>query len=201
VSASKHLTRSNLSWEGVILVSIPPIMWRMISYVPLLLVLLAAPTESLRPGTPFAPSPPAPLWSHRLTTHARRQDLNCAGSERDQGVHPYTADASRRKVLSFFCATTALTGRIGGLPAAAAKGVPQTKESPTIPLESYSPPTSSAPVNDCDYRCREDRQRRLAERRALMKQSRSSTSRQDVLDLSRQRAKLYDTTYQGARCL
>lgn len=50
---------------------------------------------------------------------------------------------------------------------------------------------------DCDDICRANI---IQERRAMMRQSRSSTSRQDVFELSRQRAKLYNTTYQGASC-
>ena len=50
----------------------------------------------------------------------------------------------------------------------------------------------------------EDRARmirqRLQERRALMQVSRTSESRQSYLDLSRQRAKLYNTTSRAADC-
>ena len=35
----------------------------------------------------------------------------------------------------------------------------------------------------------------------MMRQSRSSTSRQEVFDLSRQRAKLYDTQSRAASCI
>lgn len=49
----------------------------------------------------------------------------------------------------------------------------------------------------CDDAC----QQRLLDRRALMRQGRSSTSRQEVLDLSRQRAAMYNTTYQGTSCI
>ena len=52
----------------------------------------------------------------------------------------------------------------------------------------------------CDEACRQERLRVIRERRAMMQQSRSSTSRQEVFDLSRQRATLYNTTYQGASC-
>lgn len=48
----------------------------------------------------------------------------------------------------------------------------------------------------CDEECRE----RIMKRRALMQQSRSTTSRQQIMDLSKQRALLYNTTYQGASC-
>ena len=41
---------------------------------------------------------------------------------------------------------------------------------------------------------------RLLERRQLMQASKSTNSRQDYLDLSRQRAALYNTTYRGVTC-
>ena len=48
-----------------------------------------------------------------------------------------------------------------------------------------------------DKACRQ----RIAERRAIFEQSRTTTSRQNMMDLSRQRAALYNTTYQGAACI
>ena len=41
---------------------------------------------------------------------------------------------------------------------------------------------------------------RILERRQLMQASKSTNSRQDYLDLSRQRAALYNTTYRGVTC-
>ena len=55
-------------------------------------------------------------------------------------------------------------------------------------------------VEECDEACREKRLQIIRERRAMMQQSRSTSSRQEVFDLSRQRATLYNTTYQGAAC-
>ena len=46
---------------------------------------------------------------------------------------------------------------------------------------------------ECDADCLA----RIAERRAIF-QSRTTTSRQEILDLSRQRAALYNTTFRGA---
>ncbi len=47
-----------------------------------------------------------------------------------------------------------------------------------------------------------DRDQWLKDRRALFQQSKSSTNRQDIMDLSKQRARLiYNTTYQGASCI
>ena len=52
-------------------------------------------------------------------------------------------------------------------------------------------------VLSCDQTCLEERKRRIQERRAMMQQSRSSTNRGEVLELSRQRALLYGTRYEG----
>ena len=46
-----------------------------------------------------------------------------------------------------------------------------------------------------------ERARLIARRRAQMEQSRSRSDRQVYFDLSRQRAALYNTTYQGADCV
>ena len=52
----------------------------------------------------------------------------------------------------------------------------------------------------CDEECLNERRRIIEGRRAMMRQARSSTSRQDVFELSQQRAALYNATYQGAFC-
>ena len=65
---------------------------------------------------------------------------------------------------------------------------------------SMSPTQSkqnSSSNNDCDEKCMARRKQVIEERRALMKQSQSSTSRRQVLELSRQRAALYETPYRG----
>lgn len=66
------------------------------------------------------------------------------------------------------------------------------------------PSTSRAAPEDtrleCNEQCQSDRTRVILERRAMMQQSRTATNRQDMFDLSRQRAALYNTTYQGASC-
>ena len=61
--------------------------------------------------------------------------------------------------------------------------------------QTFTPPPASAA--ECDEAC----QARIAERRAIYMQSRTTTSRQDMFDLSRQRAALYNTTYRGASCV
>ena len=50
---------------------------------------------------------------------------------------------------------------------------------------------------DCDEDCMKERRRRIEERRAMMQQSRSNTSRGDVLKLSQQRALMYGTEFKG----
>jgi hypothetical protein len=49
----------------------------------------------------------------------------------------------------------------------------------------------------CDQNCVNERKRIIDERRAMMQQSRSNNRREDVLELSQQRAKLYGSQYQG----
>ena len=49
--------------------------------------------------------------------------------------------------------------------------------------------------------CYEECKQRIADRRALFEQSRTTSDRQKILDLSRQRAALYNTTFQGASCI
>ena len=58
---------------------------------------------------------------------------------------------------------------------------------------------ASAAADDgaCDEACKQ----RIADRRALFQQSRTTNDRQKILDLSRQRAALYNTTFQGASCI
>ena len=63
--------------------------------------------------------------------------------------------------------------------------------------KSVVPMPSAASAAECDDACRE----RIAERRALFEQSRTTSDRQKILDLSRQRAALYNTTFRGASCI
>ena len=57
--------------------------------------------------------------------------------------------------------------------------------------------TAAAGAAECDEACKA----RIAERRQLFEQSRTTNDRQKILDLSRQRAALYNTTFQGASCI
>ena len=71
----------------------------------------------------------------------------------------------------------------------------QREAAPTAPrrLQFVSP----ASAEGCDEACKQ----RIADRRALFEQSRTTNDRQKILDLSRQRAALYNTTFQGASCI
>lgn len=62
-------------------------------------------------------------------------------------------------------------------------------------LAPSMPRASSAA--ECDEACA----RRIAERRALFEQSRTTADRSVILELSRQRAALYNTTFRGASCV
>jgi peptide deformylase len=60
-------------------------------------------------------------------------------------------------------------------------------------------PTSALP-SYCDEACLQERKRIIQERRAMMMQSKTNTKRSDLFELSKQRATLYGTQYQGATC-
>jgi peptide deformylase len=62
---------------------------------------------------------------------------------------------------------------------------------------SDNPDNGTSTISSCDDACLGDRKRRIQERRAMMQQSRSATNRGDVLELSRQRALMYGTSYEG----
>lgn len=65
-----------------------------------------------------------------------------------------------------------------------------------------APANAAEPIAtpECDQECMAKRMSIIQERRAMVQQSRTTTRRQDMFDLSRQRAALYNTTYQGASC-
>ena len=54
--------------------------------------------------------------------------------------------------------------------------------------------------DECDSTCLEERRRIIEDRRAMMLQSKTNTRRQDVFELSRQRAAMYNATYRGMEC-
>ena len=70
-----------------------------------------------------------------------------------------------------------------------------------------SKPTATTPdfeapsAIECDEECKEQRRRRIEDRRAMMRQSRSTSSRQEVFEISKQRARMYGTEYQGSNCI
>jgi len=61
-------------------------------------------------------------------------------------------------------------------------------------------PSAMTPDQTCDEACREQRRKIIEDRRAMMKQSKSTSQRSEVLELSKQRAKLYGTEFKGASC-
>lgn len=93
------------------------------------------------------------------------------------GSNPYVLDSRR----------TALTRSFVTLAAATSSFFPK-------PVEASQP-------SECDDDCLASRKQIIADRRAMMRQSMTTTNRQDMFELSRQRAALYNTTYRGAKCL
>ncbi|KAL7535948.1 hypothetical protein ACHAXR_006827 [Thalassiosira sp. AJA248-18] len=79
------------------------------------------------------------------------------------------------------------------------------EESPSMPTitppkgvqSNLSQSVTNTKPPDCDENCLQERKRRVAERRAMMQQSRSNTRREDVLELSQQRASLYGAEFKG----
>jgi hypothetical protein len=63
-------------------------------------------------------------------------------------------------------------------------------------INTMNHPVAVAVAAECDEAC----QRTIQQRRAMLQQSRSTTSRAQVFELSRQRAALYNTTSQAASC-
>lgn len=61
----------------------------------------------------------------------------------------------------------------------------------------FRAPPPRAGAAECDDECKQ----RIADRRKLFELSRTNTRREDVLALSRQRAAMYNTTFQGASCI
>jgi peptide deformylase len=68
---------------------------------------------------------------------------------------------------------------------------------PLRPTEDRRNPSQAGTYAPCDGDCQEERKRVVERRRAIMEQSRSSTSRADVLELSSQRSALYGTEFRG----
>ena len=68
-------------------------------------------------------------------------------------------------------------------------------------IASNTPGSESISAVECDEECKEQRRRRIEERRAMMRQSRSTSSRREVFELSKQRARLYGSDYKGTNCI
>ena len=79
-------------------------------------------------------------------------------------------------------------------------GQPHSENPASIAFNNTSGSESTSAV-ECDEECKEQRRRRIEERRAMMRQSRSTSSRQEVFELSKQRARLYGSDYKGANCI
>ena len=85
------------------------------------------------------------------------------------------------------------------VPATEREVAPTAPRRPMLSLSSVArvPPALAADESACDTACKQ----RVADRRALFEQSRTTSDRQKILDLSRQRAALYNTTFKGASCI
>ena len=77
-------------------------------------------------------------------------------------------------------------------------GIAATKATNSI---ATTPDLNPPSAIECDEECKEQRRRRIEDRRAMMRQSRSTSSRQEVFELSKQRARLYGSEYQGLNCI
>lgn len=114
---------------------------------------------------------------------------------------PERVSRRRRRLILSFLASGSIGVYTSHIQSASAQDTKPVIAPPTIhQRQSTASDTHQEVSNDCDESCKAERMRRIEERRAMMRQSRSSTSRQEVFDLSRQRAKLYGTEYQGAKC-
>ena len=70
----------------------------------------------------------------------------------------------------------------------------------TIPSLTYAVQEDTLST-ECNEECLAKRKQIIDDRRAMMRQSKTTTRRQDMFELSRQRAALYNTTFQGAACV
>lgn len=80
-------------------------------------------------------------------------------------------------------------------------GQPTSSKNPASIASNSTSGSGSTSAIECDEECKEQRRRRIEERRAMMRQSRSTSSRQEVFELSKQRARLYGSDYKGANCI
>lgn len=80
---------------------------------------------------------------------------------------------------------------------ASAAEVPNESSSTAITSKPNDDSDDKSQVTECDEVCKANRRKIIEERRAMMRQSKSSTSRRETMELSRQRATLYNTQYKG----
>lgn len=82
--------------------------------------------------------------------------------------------------------------------------MPTVKGAMGVSLQELVVPSAYAEELDheenCNEKCLAERKRIVEERRAMMRQSRTTTKRQDVFELSQQRAAMYNTSYRGIQC-
>ena len=71
------------------------------------------------------------------------------------------------------------------------------KAAPLPTVENVVAKISASTEPQCDEKCRQ----KIQDRRTLMRQSKSTSSRQEVFDLSRQRANLYGVESKAASCI
>ena len=134
-----------------------------------------------------APAVPGALATRRDTVWSRRAGAawTGAGARPDEEEDTEAADA---------VATRAPAPQMRMLAAES----PRRRSSLLRMLALVAAAAGAAPATaECDDACKQ----RIADRRKLFEQSRTTNDRQVIFDLSKQRAKLYNTTYQGANCI
>lgn len=125
----------------------------------------------------------------------------------------HTSSAERREIfdkISYavgFGALSTLSCAFGPFPSLAEVDLEtdfghDTSSNPkTISSASNTPGNEPASVVECDEDCKEQRRKMIEDRRAMMRQSRSTSSRQEVFELSKQRARMYGSDYKGTSCI
>lgn len=101
-----------------------------------------------------------------------------------------SACSRRQACLSIVSGATTAVVTIGSFPTVAL----------AAPEDSAATTTLTGTDEEEERRRQEELLQRIRERRQLMEASRSSNSRQSYLDLSRQRAALYNTTSKAVSC-
>ena len=137
---------------------------------------------SRRPGAAWAATrKPRSHRTRKPRCAAAGSQAADVGRRRRAGCQP--RERRRRAALCVFATCTA--AGLGAL----------SRAFPTFP--TYGRRWRAADAAECDEECKQ----RIAERRQLFEQSRTTNDRQKILDLSRQRAAMYNTTFNGASCI